>query len=668
MQEPDIIYNLSADLASPSPAGMYGCIDIIDPAGICGWLVDLKGGANSITAYLDGMPVAAGKQNLWRKDVADLIGADQTYGFQLFWLRDQLQSLLEQNKNEFDLLFSFNDISFCFSSQPTLQRQIIENIIKSLPPKPIAKSLPDLPVSNTPQGKFADTKIIAFISDKLFADSFVPQDGWLPVAKAQPLFPGHQQPRYPSRLGMYDMRLPVVREQQAALARQYGIDGFCHFLSWAETSLQMSAPLQDMLKSGIPDFPFCICRISPEKGVQPKEDEAQFIEEILPFLLDHRYINLNGAALLLVWEKLYDPLDTTSLWRKTAEKYGVNLHLCLATSQTEMVPSSQGFDSILELPGLTHLPASAEDSIAVVNYKELVRQELSRPTAPNFPAVYAGWDESPIRGSDGIICTGATPELYEIWLRGALDQVYSNLPAGERIIFVFAWNDWCNGASLEPDNYYEAGFLEATRRALTRQTDWTLLREYACKIPELSGNLKSEFVQDVDVQFKRLQLQLEWLQSLYVNSGARLPMRMLPGSPRAMQNQAPVRAGQICIDQVNASRNPVLAVVQKEQPAWCAGWAFTQGVLLRENSPTWLLLLSEDGNTPIYHGFINTRMGRPDIADTFKNHNIDTLWFSGFQQNFLLDEVERGLYRLGLLTLSETGAWLAVSNTQVEVA
>ena len=55
---------------------------------------------------------------------------------------------------------------------------------------------------------------------------------WRNVVRARPLYTGHCQPQIPGELGFYDLRVPEVREAQAALAHSHGISGFCYYHYW----------------------------------------------------------------------------------------------------------------------------------------------------------------------------------------------------------------------------------------------------------------------------------------------------------------------------------------------------------------------------------------------------------------------------------------------------
>lgn len=82
---------------------------------------------------------------------------------------------------------------------------------------------------------------------------------WNNVAKGKKRFIGHYQPRYPADLGYYDLRLPEIREQQATLAKKNNIDGFCYYHYWFNGKRLLNKPLDAVLTSGKPDFPFMLC-------------------------------------------------------------------------------------------------------------------------------------------------------------------------------------------------------------------------------------------------------------------------------------------------------------------------------------------------------------------------------------------------------------------------
>ena len=81
---------------------------------------------------------------------------------------------------------------------------------------------------------------------------------WHNVAKARPLFRGHLQPRLPGELGFYDLRLSQTRSDQASLAQQYGIHGFCYWHYWFGGKRLLETPAEQMLSTNQPDFPFCL--------------------------------------------------------------------------------------------------------------------------------------------------------------------------------------------------------------------------------------------------------------------------------------------------------------------------------------------------------------------------------------------------------------------------
>ena len=82
---------------------------------------------------------------------------------------------------------------------------------------------------------------------------------WTNVGKAKPLFRNHYQPRVPADLGYYDLRVPEVREQQAELAQEAGIFGFCYWHYWFGNGKQLLQKVFDeVIDTKRPDYPICL--------------------------------------------------------------------------------------------------------------------------------------------------------------------------------------------------------------------------------------------------------------------------------------------------------------------------------------------------------------------------------------------------------------------------
>jgi lipopolysaccharide biosynthesis protein len=315
---------------------------------------------------------------------------------------------------------------------------------------------------------------------------------WSRVARARPQFVGHYQPHLPERLGFYDLRLPEVRARQAALARAYGIHGFCYYYYWFGTKTLLERPLTEMLATGEPDFPFCLCwanenwtrrwdgaegQLLIEQRYGPELDAA-LIQDLMPFFRDHRYLRVRGAPVLLVYQPsaLPEPLATTARWRRAAREQGLpDLHLVAALTFGLRDPRPLGFDAAVEFPPHGEpWNSCAVDGIepgfsgAIVDFRTVVSRRLALPPPPFrlYRTAMAGWDNTPRRGRQATVFHRASPGVYEEWLR-ALVTAARRVDPDHRLVFVNAWNEWAEGAHLEPDKRFGTGYLEATRRALT---------------------------------------------------------------------------------------------------------------------------------------------------------------------------------------------------------
>jgi GT2 family glycosyltransferase/glycosyltransferase involved in cell wall biosynthesis len=322
---------------------------------------------------------------------------------------------------------------------------------------------------------------------------------WTNVRRGRPMFSGHHQPHVPHPdVGYYDLDDETVLERQAAMARQHGIHGFCFYHYWFDGRRILEKPVERLLKSGRPDFPFCLCwanenwtrtwdglerEVLLEQRHSPDADE-RFIRDILPALRDPRYIRVEGKPLLAVYRPglLAEPAATAARWRAICEREGLpGIHLAAFHSFDRTDPRDYGFDSAVQFPPLqiptSNLARSGMQGLAptfrggILDYRAAVAHSLARPAAdyPLFRGVMPSWDNTPRRMERATAWINSSPELYGRWLRAAVDQMQREQPPERQLVFINAWNEWAEGAHLEPDTRHGYRYLEETAAALLPQ-------------------------------------------------------------------------------------------------------------------------------------------------------------------------------------------------------
>ncbi len=325
---------------------------------------------------------------------------------------------------------------------------------------------------------------------------------WRNVAGALPQFVGHYQPRIPADLGFYDLRTPGVLAAQAEMASQAGLAGFCFYYYWFAGKPLMDTPIQKWAESSEIDFPFCLCWANENwtrrwDGLEHEvliaqchspEDDIAFIAHIALYMKDRRYIRVNGRPLLLVYRAglLPDASATAARWRswwrdmQGEEIYIASVHAHgNAADKYHEAPTKYGFDASVEFPPVGILAKEIEIadkacsvSFAgrVYDYEHMVEQgKASVPEAyVKFRGVMPSWDNTARRKANGFIFQGSRPDLYRNWLHEALTFTRW-FPQGtdRNLVFINAWNEWAEGAYLEPDLRYGYAYLNATARALS---------------------------------------------------------------------------------------------------------------------------------------------------------------------------------------------------------
>ncbi|MDE2497492.1 MAG: glycoside hydrolase family 99-like domain-containing protein [Xanthomonadaceae bacterium] len=318
---------------------------------------------------------------------------------------------------------------------------------------------------------------------------------WTNVSKAVPQFVGHYQPRLPGELGYYDLRVVDVMRRQVELARHYGLKGFCFHHYWFNGKQLLERPLQQFLDDPDIDFPFCVCWANENwtrrwdglendiliRQEHSPEDDLAFIASLGSMLRDPRYIRVDSRPLVVVYRPslLPDAAATLKRWRGHCRRAGIG-ELFIAMVQFDLEdPRSHGFDAAIEFPphklGAGLNPVNQRLHIVnpayqgnVIDYADIVGQarKTAVPDYAMFRGVFPSWDNEARKPGAGYSFINATPERYREWLGLAIDYARKHPVAGERIVFLNAWNEWGEGAYLEPDRRYGYAFLDQTRKAL----------------------------------------------------------------------------------------------------------------------------------------------------------------------------------------------------------
>lgn len=327
---------------------------------------------------------------------------------------------------------------------------------------------------------------------------------WTSVKAAQPLFKGHQQPVVPGVLGYYNLMDANVRERQAQLAQEAGVEGFCYWHYWFAGKQLLEKPLQEVLAEKKPNFPFCIgwaneswkSKVWGDKSGQqdttlieqtyPDGDTEAHFKAILPILQDKRYITVDGKPLLVIYRpfQLPNPQQTLKKWRDLASKNGLKgLHIVGHTLYSTDVNNilQMGFDAVnvfrlgdckrnknLMLQHIKSLILFAlHKEPLVYDYKKSLPTWIGEEsTATNvYPCLIPRWDHTPRSGKTGFVLHGSTPELFRQHIQ-QIKQSIAHKPQDKQIVFLKSWNEWGEGNYVEPDQQYGNAYLEVLKEVL----------------------------------------------------------------------------------------------------------------------------------------------------------------------------------------------------------
>jgi hypothetical protein len=328
---------------------------------------------------------------------------------------------------------------------------------------------------------------------------------WTNTAKARPLFRGHYQPNVPADLGFYDLRVPETRQEQAELAREYGITAFCYWHYWFGNGERLlERPFQEVVDSGKPDFPFCLAwanqswtgiwhglkdKILIEQKYPGADDYTRHFNALLPAFRDPRYVKHANRPVFVVYspQLIPDSKAFTSLWNQLAQKNGFDGMYFIGIHYEGWDHGSDGYDD-----KTTHQPAhyvrlfekAPQNRLSGMIKRNLLKGKLPvtydyGSLVRNFDfslfnsndllaTIIPNWDNSPRSGRRGWVFHKSSPEAFGKHAEEALRFALKRDNGNPRILFVKSWNEWAEGNYLEPDHRYGRQYLEALRDAIAR--------------------------------------------------------------------------------------------------------------------------------------------------------------------------------------------------------
>lgn len=317
---------------------------------------------------------------------------------------------------------------------------------------------------------------------------------WSNVRPAQPLLPGHYQPHIPGELGYYDLRDTAVQRRQVELAKLYGVEAFCFYFYWFAGKRLLETPVRNYLEDDSLDLPFMLCWANENWSRRwdgrdndvliaqdhSPDDDLAFIEHIADYLRDPRYERIDGRPILLVYRPnlLPDPAATAARWRQWCREHDVGeIYLAYTQSFESTDPQVYGFDAAIEFPpnnsGIRDAnavtPRFGSFKGKIFHWDDLVDRSFSYSGTPyrRYRSVCPSWDNTARRGEAATLIAGSSPGRFTRWITNAVrDTRRRSRSEQDRLVFVNAWNEWAEGAHLEPDQRYGYAWLESVRVGL----------------------------------------------------------------------------------------------------------------------------------------------------------------------------------------------------------
>ena len=359
------------------------------------------------------------------------------------------------------------------------------------------------------------------INDKYWGKGFTE---WTNVTKAKPQYRGHYQPQIPADLGFYDLRLPEIRQAQADMARENGVEGFMYWNYWFGNGKKiLEMPIEELIRTAKPDFPFCVGwanhdwsnktwqktkrftkdTVFLKQEYLGKQDYTDYFYYLLPMFRDHRYIKVDEKPLFYVFDpdSCPDMKEFIQLWQHLAEKNGIpGIHFVARADsigkadeiykKNFMNEVKARYDRYIDMgfDAVSSMNFRRAEILATGFFKKIIRNirrkifgyalnshdymKLTEHYYTDedkldyvYPQITPRKDKTPRAGKNALVYTGSTPEKFRIAIKMALEKI-KDKDDEHKILFLNSWNEWGEGSYMEPDIVWGHQYLDVLREEI----------------------------------------------------------------------------------------------------------------------------------------------------------------------------------------------------------
>ncbi len=322
---------------------------------------------------------------------------------------------------------------------------------------------------------------------------------WTKVRAANPLFEGHYQQHIPhADIGYYLLDSPDILRRQAEMMHKSGVYGQVFYHYWFSGKLILEEPAKLLLDTPDIQMPFCFCWANENwtrswDGNENEillgqnysaQDAHDFIHYLIPFFNDPRYIKVEDRPLLFVYRPSSIPnsQEYLAIWQRECAGVGIKPpYVTAVLTRGATHPKDFGMDAGVErvlhdwtlnaVPEINNsLHCYQPINGSVLPYDDVANFYMKQTGAKDFTyfrSLLPIWDNTARYGSKAYLLHESTPQRFQEWLESSIAYTQSTLPQDRRFVLVNAWNEWAEGAHLEPDSRFGYSYLNAVGRALS---------------------------------------------------------------------------------------------------------------------------------------------------------------------------------------------------------